>query len=106
MESHPDVLIHKASIVLKSRRPKVNPLGPDACASDMEIACIRSIVQATIPLVRKREAFIWKLLAVKVRPSGTVQTRLKLGKNFSEIFEKPIAQLSVRKPYDYCPDDA
>jgi hypothetical protein len=55
----------------KSRRPDVNPLGPDARASDLEIACIRSTVWTTIPLVRTREALVWKLLAVEeVRPSG------------------------------------
>jgi hypothetical protein len=45
-----------------------------------------------------------------VRPSErqgtTVRTRLKTGKNFSEIFGKPIAQLSVRTPYDHRPDVA
>jgi len=35
----------------KSRRPDVSPLGSDVRASDMEIACIRSTVQTTIPLV-------------------------------------------------------
>jgi hypothetical protein len=94
---------------LKSRRPDVSPLGPEVRASDMEIACIRLTVQTTIPLVRKREALVWKLLVAEVRPFGrqdtTVRTRLKSGKNFSEIFRKPIAQLSVRMPYDYCPDD-
>jgi hypothetical protein len=77
---------------LKSKRPDVNPLGPDARASYMEIACIRSIVRMTIPLVRTQEALVWKLLVAEVRPSGrqdtTVRTRLKSGKNFSEIFEK------------------
>jgi hypothetical protein len=45
----------------------------------------------TIPLVRTREALIWKLRAAEVRPferqGNTVQTRLKSGKNFSEILE-------------------
>jgi formylmethanofuran:tetrahydromethanopterin formyltransferase len=76
----------------------------------MEIACIRSTVRTTIPLVRTLEAFIRKLLAAEVRPSGrqgtTVRMLLNLGKNFSEIFGKPIAQLSIRTPYDYHPDDA
>jgi len=81
----------------KSRRPDVSPLGLDARASNLEIACIRSTVRTTIPQVRTREVFIWKLLAAKVRPSGrqgtTVRTRLKSGKNFYE-FWKSIAQLS------------
>jgi hypothetical protein len=76
----------------------------------MENACIRSTVRTTIPLVRTREALIWKLLAAEVRPSGrqdtTVQTWLKTGKNFSEIFGKLIAQLSVRTPYVYRPNGA
>jgi formylmethanofuran:tetrahydromethanopterin formyltransferase len=75
----------------------------------MEIACIRSTVWTTIPLVRMREALVWKLLAAEVQPSGrqgtTVQMRLKRGKNFTEIFGKPIAKLAVRTPYDYHPDD-
>jgi hypothetical protein len=65
VESRPDALIHKASIAFKSKRPDVNPLGPDARASDMEIACIRSTVRTTIPLVRTCKAFIWKLLEWK-----------------------------------------
>jgi hypothetical protein len=65
VESRPDALIHKASIAFKSKRPDVNPLGPDASASDMEIACIRSTVRTTIPLVRTCKAFIWKLLEWK-----------------------------------------
>jgi hypothetical protein len=61
-------------------------------------------------LVRTREALVWKLFTAEVRPSGqqdtTVWKRLKTGKNFSEIFEKPISQLSVQTPYDYRPDGA
>jgi hypothetical protein len=58
----------------------------------MEIACIRSTVWTIIPLVQTPEALVWKLLAAEVRPSRrqdtTVQTWLKTGKNFSEIFKK------------------
>jgi hypothetical protein len=94
----------------KSRCPDVSPLGPDTRASDMEIVCIRSTVQTTIPLVRTHEALVWKLLAAEVRLFGRqgtiIRTRLKLGKNFSRSFGKPIVQLSVRKPYDYRPDGA
>jgi hypothetical protein len=75
----------------KSRRPDASLHGPNALASDMEIACIRSTVQMTIPLVLTREALIWKLRALEVRPfrrrGTTVRTRLKLGKNFSKILE-------------------
>jgi hypothetical protein len=57
----------------------------------MKIACIKSTVLMTIPLVWMREALIWKLHAAEVRPSGrhctTVRTWLKSGKNFSEILE-------------------
>jgi hypothetical protein len=74
----------------KSRRPEASQLGPNARASDMEIACIRLNVRTTIPLVQTDEALVWKLLAVEVRLSGrqdtTVGTPLKTGKNFNEIF--------------------
>jgi hypothetical protein len=87
VESRPDALILKASIAFKSRLP-------DTRALDMEITCIRSTVWTTIPLVQTREALIWKLLAAEVQPSGrqgtTVWTWLKTGRNFSEIFRKPI----------------
>jgi hypothetical protein len=54
----------------KKKRSDVSPLGPNARASDMKIVCIRSTVWTTIPLVRTREALVWKLLAAEVRPSG------------------------------------
>jgi hypothetical protein len=83
----------------KSRRPDASQHGLVARASDMEIAYIRSTVRTTIPLVRTREALIWKLLAAEVLPFGRhgniVRIWLKLGKNFSEIFGNPISQLSV-----------
>jgi hypothetical protein len=50
----------------KSRRSNARQHGPDARASDMEIACIKSTVQTTIPLVWTHEAFIWKLLVAEV----------------------------------------
>jgi hypothetical protein len=110
VDSRPSVLIHKASIAFKSRHSDDGPHGPDARASDMEIACIRSTVRTTILLVWTREALVWKLLAAEVRPSGrqgtTVRTLLKTGKNFSEIFRKPIELLSFRTPYDNSPDGA
>jgi hypothetical protein len=60
--------------------------GPDARMTDMEIACSRSPVRTAILQVRRREAFIRKLLAAEVRPSGrqgnTVQTRLSNRKDF------------------------
>jgi len=94
----------------KSRRLNVSHHCPDSQASDMEIPYIRSAVRTTILLVRTREALVWKLLAAEVRQSGrqdtTVRTRLKIGKNFNEIFGKPITQLSVRTSYDYRPDGA
>jgi len=74
----------------KSRRPDASHHGPDARASDMEIACIRSAVWTTVPPVRTREASIWKLLAADVRPFGrqclTVQTRLSNRKDLQQIF--------------------
>jgi hypothetical protein len=76
----------------------------------MEIACIRSTVSTTIPLVQTLEALVWKLLVAEVRPFGrqsiTARTQLKIGKNFSEIFGKPIAQLSIRTTYDHRSDGA
>jgi hypothetical protein len=78
----------------KSRPPDVSPLGPDARASDMEIAWIRSTVRKTIPLVRTREALIWKLLAAKVRPSGRQgqhrQDATQIRKEFQGNFGKLI----------------
>jgi hypothetical protein len=84
----------------KSRRPDANQHGPDASASDIEIACIRSAVRTTILPVWTREASIWKLLAANVRLSGkqgiTIQTRLSNWKdlqqnfwNFSRIVVRP-----------------
>jgi hypothetical protein len=55
----------------KSRRPDASQHGPDARASDMEIACIKSTISTIIPLVRTCKAFIWKLLAaVEIQTSG------------------------------------
>jgi hypothetical protein len=42
----------------KSRRPDASQHGPDARASNMEIACISSTVRTTILLVQTREASI------------------------------------------------
>jgi len=75
----------------KFRLPDDSINGPDARATYMEIACIKSTVWTTIPLVRMRKALIWKLRAAEVRPSGrqgnTIRTCLKSGKTFSEILE-------------------
>jgi hypothetical protein len=76
---------------IKSRLLDANHHGPDARVSNMEIACIISTVRTTILLVWKREASIWKLLAVNVRPSGwqgnTVRTRLSNRKDFQWNFQ-------------------
>jgi len=76
----------------------------------MEIACIISTIRTTILLVRTREASIWKLLAVNVRPSGrqgnTVRSGSQTEKIFSEIFGILIAQLFVQTAYDHRPDGA
>jgi hypothetical protein len=70
----------------KSRRLDTSQHGPDVRASYLEIACIKSAIRTTIPLVWTREAFIWKLLAMEVRSSGrqgiTVRTRFKNRKEF------------------------
>jgi hypothetical protein len=91
VNSRPDALIIRQVAHSKFRRPDASPHVPDARATYMEIACIRSTVRTIIPMVRTGKALIWKLRAVKVRPSGrqgnTVQTRLNSGKNFSEILE-------------------
>jgi hypothetical protein len=81
VDSHPDALIHKAGTTFPTSQH-----GPDTRASDMESACIKSTIRTIISFVRTREAFIWKLLAAEVRPSGqqgsTVRTRLKSRKEF------------------------
>jgi len=66
----------------KSRHPGASLHGPDARASDMEIACIRSTVRTTIPLVRTREALIWKLRATEVRPSGRGSNQERISAKF------------------------
>jgi hypothetical protein len=75
----------------KFRHPDVSLQGPDARVTYMEIACIKSIVRTTIPLVLNREVLIWKLRATELQLSGrqgnTIRTRLKSGKNFCEILE-------------------
>jgi hypothetical protein len=94
----------------KSRHWNASQHGPDACTSNIEIACIRSTVQTTILLVRTREDSIWKWLAADVRPSGRKATLFgrssQTGKIFSEIFGISVAQLSVRTAYDNSPDSA
>jgi hypothetical protein len=55
----------------KSRRSDVRLLGPDAQASYMEIAYIRSTVRTTDVMVQTRQDLIWKLRAAKVQPSGS-----------------------------------
>jgi hypothetical protein len=89
VDSGPDALIHKASHAFKIQTSGRQPSWSGR--TYMEIACNRSTVQTTIPLVWMREALIWKLRAAEVRPSrrqdNTVRTRLKSGKNFSEIVE-------------------
>jgi len=50
----------------KFRRPAASLHCSDVQATYMEVACIRSTVQTTIPLVRTRESLIWKLRAIKV----------------------------------------
>jgi hypothetical protein len=86
----------------KSRRPDVSVHGPDAHASYMEIAYIRSTVRKTDPMVRTRQALLWKLRATEVRPSGRSSNQERISANFG----KPIAQLSIWTSYDYRPDDA
>jgi hypothetical protein len=61
----------------KSKRPDASQHGPEARASDMEIACIKSTVRPIFPLVWTREAFIWKLLAADLRPSGRQGTTIR-----------------------------
>jgi len=84
----------------KSRRPDASQHGPDARASDMEIVCIKSTISTIIPLVRTCEAFIWKLLAADVRPSGrkgtTVRTQLRNRKEFqrnSQTTDRTVVRL-------------
>jgi len=94
----------------KSRCPDASQHGPDSRISDIEIACIKSTVQTTVPPVRTCKAFIWKLLAAEVRLFGrqgiTVRTRLRNRKEFQRNSWKLIVQLSVRTARDYRPDGA
>jgi hypothetical protein len=71
----------------KSRRSDASLHGPDERATYMEIACIRSTVRTTCPMVQTREALIWKLRAAKVQSyeRGSIQERISLK------FGKPIA---------------
>jgi hypothetical protein len=63
----------------KSRCSDASHHGPDARASDMEIACIKLAVPTTILLVQTCEASIWKLLAADVRPGrGSFQQRISV----------------------------
>jgi hypothetical protein len=54
----------------KSKCLDVSPLGPNAQASDMKFACIRSTVRTTIPSVWTCESLVWKILAAEVRLPG------------------------------------
>jgi hypothetical protein len=75
----------------KSRRLDTSLHGLDVRSTYMEIACIRSTVRTTCPMVWMREPLIWKLLAAKVRPSwqqgNTIQTRLNSRKNLCKIWK-------------------
>jgi hypothetical protein len=108
------ILVQKCSFIRQFVHTKLNGPddslhGPDAQASYMKIACIRSTVRTTAVMVRTRQAWIWKMRVAKLQLSWhkgkTIWTWLNSGKNFSE-FGKPIAQLSVRMPYVYRSDAA
>jgi hypothetical protein len=91
VDSHPDVLIHKASRSFKIQTSGRWSSWPDARASYMEIVFIKSTVRTTYPMVRTRQALIWKLCAAKVRLSwrhgNTIRTWLYSGKNLCEIWK-------------------
>jgi hypothetical protein len=57
----------------------------------MKIACIRSTVRMTNPMVRTRLTLIWKLRATIVQPFGRqgniVRKQLKSGKNFYKFWK-------------------
>jgi hypothetical protein len=90
MNSRLDALIHKASIAIPILTSGRQSALFGVRALDMETACIKSAVWMTILPVRTREASIWKLLAVNVRPSGwqgiTVWTRLTNRKDLRRNF--------------------
>jgi hypothetical protein len=110
VDSRLDALIHKASIAFKIQkfgrqsswsghgsirygncvhqinRPDDHSLGPDTRSLGMEITCSGS---ATVWTTGQHH-----LDAAQIR------------KEFQRNFGKPIAQLSVRTSYDYCPDNA
>jgi hypothetical protein len=103
VDSRLDALIHKARIAIQ-----IQPSGcqsawsgrafnrygncvfnfnrPDACSSDMEIACWRLTIWTAIPLGPDTWSLIWKLLAEDVQPSGwrclTFRTRFSNRKDF------------------------
>jgi hypothetical protein len=110
VDSRSDALIHKASIAFKIQASGRQSSWSERASFRYGNGCIRSTVQTTIHLVQTHKASIWKLLAADVRSSGqqgnTFRMRLKSEKNFSEIFEISIVQLSVRTAYDYRPDGA
>jgi len=66
----------------KFRRSDASLHGLDARATYMEIACIRSTVWTIIPMVRTREALIWKLRASKVRSSGRSSNQERISAKF------------------------
>jgi hypothetical protein len=77
--------------------------GTDARMTDMEIASSRSPVRTAVLLVQTRKAFIRKLFAADVRPSGR---GFQTGKIFSENLRILVAQLSVRTAHVHHPDGA
>jgi hypothetical protein len=90
----------------KSRCPDASQHGPDARASDMEIACIRSAIRMTIIPARTLGNYVqqtYDRLGDRASPSGRSS---QTGKIFSEIFGISVAKLSVRTAYDLRPDGA
>jgi hypothetical protein len=110
VDSRPDALIHKASIAIQIQTSgRQSSWSGPACIRYGN--CVHQINRPDDnPLVRTGEAFIRKLLAADMylseRQGTTVWTRLKNRKEFREILEQLIVQLSVRTAHDYRPNNA
>jgi hypothetical protein len=94
----------------KSKRLDASQHGPDARASDMEIACIISTVRTTISWSRRAKPLYGNYLQRtchrpddRATPSGRSS---QTGKIFNEIFRILVAQLSVRTVPNFIKPDA
>jgi hypothetical protein len=90
--SRPDALIHKASITIQIDRLDAHPPGPDARASDMEIACsggvtVQTIVHLQPDAALKQERSLAKVLKFRSYncPSGLPMTTVRTAPSFIKL---------------------